>query len=303
MTAGSNLLPAGVLAALATPLDGMGRLDHEGLRRLVEHVLDGGVHGVSPVGSTGEGAHLSPQQRVDVTARVRQLVPEGLAVVAGAPVLDPTEGLRHLDDLAAAGADAALVSLQGVYPLADADVARVYETLAERSSLPIVLYNIPVYTRIRLAPSLVGRLAQHPNVLGIKDSSFDVEYLQEVVCATSREDFRVLTGAGTLLVASLGLGAHGMIAASMNLVPELGVGIHRAFTSGEEATARALQERLSKVITACRRDPAPAGWKAALSVAGICSDAMVAPASPLPEPAHSELARALTDLGVVGGGG
>ncbi|MGH3744515.1 MAG: dihydrodipicolinate synthase family protein, partial [Mycobacteriales bacterium] len=159
-------------------------------------------------------------------------------------------------------------------------------------------YNIPVYTGIRIAPDLVGRLAAHPSVLGIKDSSRDMEYLQEVVYATAGADFRVLTGTDTLLVASLVLGAHGTIAASVNLVPQLAVGIHRAYTSGDLMAARAQQKQLVRVVMACRRGPAPAGWKAALAIVGICADTMAAPASVLSEPLRTELARELAELGV-----
>ena len=295
----STVLPGGVMAALATPLDRDGLLDENGLHRLVEHILAAGVDGVSPVGSTGEGAHLDGHRRAQVTERVRALVPDGFPVVAGAPVLDPDRGVHDLTDLGTAGATAALVSIQGVYPLAAADVARVYQDLAERSPLPLVLYNIPVYTRLSLDPDLVGRLATHPNVVGIKDSSRDLEYLQQIVTATAGTDFRVYTGTDTLLSASLLLGADGTIAASVNLVPELAVGIYRAVGSGDTATAQMLQARLAAIVRACRRGPAPAGWKAALSLAGLCSDRMASPASPLPQSERDDLRRALVELGVV----
>jgi len=300
MTTNARLLPAGVLAALATPLDVDGRLDRDGLQRLVEHVVTGGADGLSPVGSTGEGARLTRRQRVEVTTRVRALAPPPMPVVAGAPVRTAAEGLQELEALADAGASAALVSVQANYPLSDEDLERLYETLAERAPLPIVLYNIPAVTGIRIPPELVGRLASHPNVIGVKDSSRDVEYLQEVVFATAGADFRVFTGTDTLLVASLALGAHGAIAASVNLVPELAVGICRAFKSGDLQTARGLQERLARVVMACRRGHASAGWKAALAIAGICADHMAPPASALPEPLRVNLARVLVDLGVAG---
>jgi dihydrodipicolinate synthase/N-acetylneuraminate lyase len=290
----------GVFAALATPLDEDGQLDRAGLARLVQRIVAGGADGLSPAGSTGEGAHLSPRQRVELTARVRELVPEGMPVITGAPVRDVSEAERYLADLAAAGASAALVSLQAAYPLGAADVARVYHRLADSASLPIVLYNIPVFTRIVISPDLVGELAAHPNVLGIKDSSGDIAYLQEVIYATEAAQFSVLTGIDKFLVAGLALGAHGTLAASVNLVPELPVGICRAFASGDLHEARALQQRLARVITACGRGTAPAGWKAALALAGVCSDAMVAPASPLGGAERAALAAELAELGIRG---
>jgi dihydrodipicolinate synthase/N-acetylneuraminate lyase len=178
-------------------------------------------------------------------------------------------------------------------------VLRFYEKLADRSDLPLVLYNIPAYTGVRIAPDVVARLAVHPNIAGIKDSSRDMEYQQGVVFASAGAPFRVYTGSDTLLLASLAAGAHGTIAASVNLVPELATGIHRAFTSGDLATARREQERLFRVVMACRSGPAPAGWKAALAIAGICEPHLAPPAGPLPAPMREDLARMLGELGVV----
>jgi 4-hydroxy-tetrahydrodipicolinate synthase len=294
----TQLLPAGVYAALATPIDAGGALDGAGLERLVARVVAGGADGISPVGSTGEGARLTREQRLDVVRRVRSLVPDDLPVIAGAPLFDIAGGLSELAALADAGADAALVSPQSGYQLFDNDVLRFFEGLAERSTLPLVLYNIPAYTGVRIATDVVGRLAEHPNVVGVKDSSRDMEYLQGVVFATSETAFRVFTGTDTLLAASLAAGADGTIAASVNVVPELAVAIHRAFTSGDLAAARREQGRLFRVVMACRRGPAPAGWKAALSAVGICEAYLAPPGSALPAPMRDELARALTDLGL-----
>lgn len=290
----------GVFAALATPLGENGQLDRSGLERLVARIVAGGADGLSPAGSTGEGAHLSAQQRVELTTQVRALVPAAMPVITGAPLRDVDAGERYLADLADAGASAALVSLQAAYPLGAADVARVYHRLAERAPLPIMLYNIPVFTRIVIPPSLVGELAQHPNVLGIKDSSGDIAYLQDVIYATEGAQFSVLTGTDNVLLASLALGAHGTLAASVNLVPELAVGICRAFASGDLTAARGMQQRLTRVVRACGRGAPPAGWKAALAIAGVCAGTMVAPASPLPDPDRTALAAELAELGVDG---
>jgi 4-hydroxy-tetrahydrodipicolinate synthase len=163
-----------------------------------------------------------------------------------------------------------------------------------------MIYNIPVFTRVVVAPDLVGELARHPNVIGIKDSSGDIAYLQDVIYATEGTQFSVLTGTDNLLIASLALGAHGTLAASVNLVPELAVGICRAFASGDVSTARELQQRLTRVVRACGRGTAPAGWKAALAIAGVCADVMVAPASALRGEDRAALAAELAELAVPG---
>jgi len=301
MTTGSTFRPAGAMVALATPVHADGTLDEAGLERLVQRVVAGGVDGISPVGSTGEGALLTRAQRQDVCRRVRALAPPGMPVIPGLPLITLREGPDELKGLAEAGATAALVAAPFYYPLSDSGVLRVYETLADQSPLPLVLYNIPVYTKITIAPEVVGRLAAHPAIAGIKDSSRNMEYHEQVIYATAGAEFGVLTGSDTLLVASLTLGTAGTIAASANLVPELTTGVCRAVAAGRAAEALSLQQRLTRIVTACRRGYAPAGWKAALEIAGVCAAHPVPPGTPLSAGDRAELAELLAAEGLAAG--
>jgi len=274
--------PSGAMVALLTPLDADGRLDEHGLERLVERVVAGGIDGISPNGSTGEGARLGRERRIAVATRVRKLAPDGMPVVSGVPLTTLDEGRAELDDLAELGATAALVAPPSYYPLPDESVLRMYEALAGDAPLPLLLYNIPIFTKVRLAPGVVARLATHPAIAGIKDSSRDMEYQQELIAATADAEFAVLTGADSLLVASLAVGVAGSITAGANLVAELPVGIQRAFHAGDFRTATELQRRLARIVAACNAGEPPAGWKAALSVAGVCGPDLAAPAAALP---------------------
>ena len=274
--------PSGAMVALLTPLDADGRLDEHGLERLVERVVAAGIDGISPNGSTGEGARLGRQRRIAVATRVRKLAPDGMPVVSGVPLTTLDEGRAELDDLAELGATAALVAPPSYYPLPDESVLRMYEALAGDAPLPLLLYNIPIFTKVRLAPGVVARLATHPAIAGIKDSSRDMEYQQELIAATADAEFAVLTGADSLLVASLAVGVAGSITAGANLAPELPVGIQRAFHAGDFRTATELQRRLARIVAACNAGEPPAGWKAALSVAGVCGPDLAAPAAALP---------------------
>lgn len=296
--ASADIKLTGVMVALATPVDASGAVDDAGVERLVKRVLAGGVSGVSPAGSTGEGPKLTSAQRVSLAARVRALVPDGLPVVPGMPATNRTDALSELEALADAGADAALVSPPSYYPLPDEAVHGLYQGLADSSPLPLVLYNIPSYTKVRIAPEVAAALAGHPNVIGMKDSSRDMEYHQQVIlaCRGAGDGFRVLTGTDTLLVASLAVGASGAIVASANLAPELSVGIYRAFTSGDMDTAWRLQEQLVRVVAACRRSSTPAAWKAALEIAGVCGADPVPPGAVLSSAQRAELAAELATV-------
>lgn len=287
---------AGVLAALATPATEDGALDAGGLERLVGRVVAGGVSGISPVGSTGEGPKLSAGQRAAVVRRVRACVPSAMPVVPGMPIGTLDDAVTELGVLAEAGASAALVSPPSYYPLGDGAVLRLYQALADRSPLPLLLYNIPVFTKVRIAPEVAAELATHPQVAGMKDSSRDMEYQQQVLVACAGADFRVFTGTDTLLVASLLAGACGTIAASVNLVPQLVVGIYQAFATGDIPGALALQQSLSAVVAACRRGDFPAGWKAALEIAGVCAAHPILPGTALPAAQRADLAARLDAL-------
>lgn len=291
-------LPAGALVALATPTTLAGEPDLEAIERLVEHVVSGGVAGISPCGSTGEGARLTARQRRGVTAHVIDRA-RGLPVIGGVPVSavpDAEAELRGLHDL---GARAALVAPPAYFPMTETEVEAFYGRLADNSPVPLVLYNIPAFTRVPVPAQTVGRLASHPNVVGLKDSSRDLEYLQAAVGAVrnaAAEDFRIYTGTDTLLVASSLAGADGSIAASANLVPELGAQILE-LVSTDLPRAIELQRRLAGIVASCRRGTPPAGWKAALSLLGIGTAAPVPPALPLPDDAIEQLRQEL--LGVL----
>lgn len=280
---------SGVMVALVTPVEETGGIDLCGLERLMERVVAGGVDGISPVGSTGEGPKLTSGQRVSLVSRVRALVPAGMPVVPGMPLVTVAEALAEIQSLAEADATAVMVSPPSYYPLADDAVLRLYETVADRSPLPLLLYNIPAFTKVRIAPEVVAALATHPNVVGLKDSSRDLEYQQQVLRACAGAAFSVLTGTDSLLVASLVIGARGAIAASANLAPELAVGVYRAFAAGDVPAALRRQDQLSAVVAACRCGDFPAGWKAALELRGVCGADPVPPGSPLSAAQHADL--------------
>lgn len=282
-------LPAGVTVALATPLTEAGALDEAALDRLVERVLSAGVVGISPLGSTGEGSRLPRPTRMRMIEGVRARLPEGFPLIAGVPVMAAADAPADLAEAADRGATAALVAPPTYYPAADEDVERLYTAIADASPIPIVIYNIPVFTKISVAPAVLGRIAHHPRIAGIKDSSRDMEYLEAVLYAVEGAEFDVLTGSDTMLLASLLLGAHGTIAASANLVPGLSVALYDAAGKGDLDAARRIQRDLYRIVQASRRGTAPAGWKAALEIAGVCSARLVPPADKLPEPLYAAL--------------
>lgn len=293
-------LPKGILTALVTPVGSDGAVDHTALERLVARSVAGGVAGLSPCGSTGEGARLTFAQRMQLVESVLA-VASSLPVIAAVPLSSMAAGREELAELGRLGVRAALVAPPSYYPAGERELVRLYGTLAEDSPVPIVLYHIPAFTS-GIPIGAIEQLLDHPRVVGIKDSSRDLEYLQSllmVVRASGKEDFTVYTGTDTLLVPSLLMGAGGAIAASPNLVPELGVAVLRATVEGRLQDAWEAQQQLAQVVGACRRGNFPAGWKAALELADLCSKDLVPPASSLPQNHIGDLQDSLEHLGVL----
>lgn len=291
---------AGVMCALVTPMDEHGEVDLGGLERLVQRVVEGGVRGVCPVGSTGEGPRLTAQQRRAVVERVRSLVPAGLPVIPSPSTAAPTRTVEDVETLAALGCDAVLIPPPSGFLLDDDDVRRFYEDLAARSPLPIVMYNFPALTRVRISPAVVGALACHQRIIGVKDSSRELEYTQAALYASADvPDFVVLTGSDTMLLATLVLGGSGAIVGSANLVPGLGVSLYEAILAGDWPRARKLQRVLFDVVCAARAAGFPTGWKAALEMAGVCAGYPAPPASHLSGETLATLRKRLEELKVL----
>lgn len=294
---------AGVVPALVTPFDDRGRLDRAALDRLLDRVLAHPVSALSPVGSTGEGPLCSRRMRVEVVRAIAERVGAGVPIVPGAVSTSLEDVAADLDAYAEAGAAAALVPPPFYYRHGSGDAERFVEALLGASPLPLVLYNIPQFTKVPFPPDVVGRLAEHPRVIGLKDSSGDLEGFSAILAALrDGVAFSALTGTDTLLLASLALGAAGTIAASANLVPGLGLEVLSAATSGDLIGAAAAQRRLLAVVTAVRRAGAPWAWKAALHLAGVCGPAVAPPAAPLDKAALERLHADLVALGVLDGG-
>lgn len=288
----------GVHVALATPIGADGAFDAAALDKLLDRVISGGVMGVCPTGSTGEGPRLTRAQRRDIARRVRTALGTDRLVIPAGSAMTVSDAVSEIDDLAEAGADAVLLAPPSYYPMAADGIGAWYAAVAADAALPIVLYNIPPMTKISIPAATVAELAGMAEIIGIKDSSRDFEYLQSVCYATADEEFAVLTGSDTMLLPSMLVGAVGAIAASANLVPELGLAVYRATVEGDLERARQCQQELYRVVMACRVGTPPAGWKAALAWAGVCSADPVLPIPALDDAARQALGSRLELLGV-----
>ena len=291
---------AGVIPALATPLTRDGSVDDAGVGRLVEHVLAGGVTGLLPLGSTGECSSLDEGSRRALLAAVVQANAGRVPIICGVAQSHLAGAQLEVAAAAALGADAALVTPPFYYPMDQAGVLAFYRTLARRSPIPILLYNIPQFTKVVAEPETVAALAREGSLVGIKDSSRNFEYF-ELVRAATRDlpHFRVFTGSDTMLLVSLVMGGAGTICGAANVAPAWVVQIYEAYRRGDLESARDQQDRLAALVMSLRGGVFPSAIKAALDLQGVCEPWPAKPIAPLEEAARATLHHRLSEWGLL----
>jgi dihydrodipicolinate synthase/N-acetylneuraminate lyase len=294
----------GVIVALLTPVDSGGRVDHGALRALTERLVARGVTGISPLGSTGEGYSLGLEQRLAVTDTVAGTVPAGMPVIPGVFAHNHEQAVAEVAGYAAHGATAVLAAPPAYYPLEAAEQLSYFSRLADETALPLVLYNIPFYTKVKIAPPAAAVLAAHPQVAGLKDSGRDLGYATALldalaVAGDEAVHFSVLTGTDTMLVSYLLAGARGTICASANLVPETVLATYEAVLAGKLDEALRHEARLRAVQSALAAGPAPAALKSALASLGVLPcRALVPPRRSLTDEEAAAVRERLTALGI-----
>jgi 4-hydroxy-tetrahydrodipicolinate synthase len=290
----------GVLPALVTPLTEEGTVDEPAVERLVNHVLAGGVSGLVPLGSTGETASLDEPARRRMLGAVLKAARGRVPVICGVAQSHLAAAQAEVQAAAGLGADAVLVAPPFYYPIDQATVLAFYRTLAASSTIPILLYNIPQFTKVVAEPATVAALAREGTIKGIKDSSRDFEYF-ELVCGATRDlpAFRIFTGSDTMLLASMAMGGAGTICGAANVAPAWVVRIYDEFQRGDWSAARAHQDELVDLVMGLRGGVFPAAIKAALELQGVCSAWPARPVAPLDAGAKAALGDRLAGWGLL----
>lgn len=288
----------GILAPVTTPFHaGTEDLDLAGFTRNVGALVSAGLHGIVVCGSTGEAALLSDDERRVLLEAARSATPRDRQLLMGAGAESTRQTLKRCADAKAAGADAVLVVAPHYYSNAmTAEALRThYRAVADGSPVPVVLYNIPKYMHFALPADLVAELAQHPNVIGIKDSSGDLNMLGGFLKAQS-ESFAVITGNAGTLVPALDAGARGGILAVADFAPTLCLQAYDAQRKGNAAAAAELQATLKPLASVIVAELGIAGVKTACDVAGLVGGPVRRPLVDLDEKAEQRVRELLAGV-------
>jgi 4-hydroxy-2-oxoglutarate aldolase len=280
----------GILLPLPTPFNASGDVDDSALRANIAKWNTTGIGGHVVLGSTGERVNLDEREYLHIIEVARAAVPSDLVFIAGAGQQSTRITIDEVKRAAATGADAVLVLTPHFYRSAITQAALVdhYLAVAEAATVPVLLYSMPALTGIRIEPETVARLSEHPNIIGIKDSSPDIDGLKETVriCPAS---FAVLTGNGTVLRDALDAGACGGILAVGCAAPEICLEVFHAFKTGDNERAVALQARLSPLAAAVTTRFGIGGLKASLDLKGYVGGSVRAPLRAPAHDAHEEI--------------
>jgi len=291
----------GVFAALTTPFAG-DEVAVDGFKKNILRYNTTGLAGYVVLGSTGEAVFLDDAEAEKLVAAARATADPEMKVIAGASRESTRLTIEFASRLAGLGADAVLVKPPHYYKsqMTPEIIKRFYFDLADKSPVPVLIYNIPQNTGIAVGPSTVIELSSHPNIGGIKDSSGILSNLTDVVPGV-RPDFRFLLGAGSLFLAGLLLGASGGILAMAAAVPDLCLQVQSLFRRGKLLEARQLQLDLAPLNRALTQTLGIPAIKYALDLLGFTGGLPRPPLLPLDEPGKDVVRGLLAKLGLLEG--
>ena len=285
-----------MLLPTTTPFSVSGEVDLRALAANLDKWSSTDIAGYVLLGSTGERVHLEESEYLRIIEHAREHVSSGRALIVGAGQQSTIGTIKEIARAAASGADAVLVITPNYYrsSITQDTLISYYKSVADAAVVPVLLYSMPALTGIKIEPETVAQLSEHPNIVGVKDSSNDVAGFKQTVALCPAE-FAVMTGNGTVFLDALEAGATGAILAVGCVAPELCVEIFRLFRSGELEGARTLQQKLTPLAAAVTTRFGIGGLKAALDLAGYRGGEVRAPLQVPDENARTEIAALLED--------
>jgi 4-hydroxy-tetrahydrodipicolinate synthase len=290
--------PFGIIPAMVTPLTAEDQLNLPALHRLTDYLIAGGCHAVFATGSQGEFWAFSAEEKQQVWETVVEAAAGRVPVYAGTAAETTRETIALTRLAERAGVDAVSVLTPYFISPNDAQLYGHYRAVAESTRLPVLLYGNPARTGVKLSVDLVARLAAIENIVGIKDSTGDLELTSEYIRAVP-EEFSVLMGRDTLIFAALLCGAKGAIAATGNVCPALVAQIYDRFVAGDLDGARAAQQQLAPLRMAFSWGTFPVVIKEALDLMGMQAGPGRAPVGPLSADQRERLRGVLAQMGLL----
>lgn len=273
----------GIVPPMITPLKDIDTLDVEGMEKLVEHILAGGVAGLFVLGTTGEFSSISYKLRYEVIERVCNQVDGRVPVLVGITDTSLIESVNMAEFAAKCGADAVVAAPPFYYASGQPELIEYYQNLSKRLPLPLYLYNMPVHTKVMIEPKTVLALSEDKNIIGLKDSSANMAYFRSVQhLMRNKPEFELWMGPEEITGDAVLLGGNGGVNGGANMFPKLYVDLYKAAEAKDIEKVKELQSKVmqisSNIYTVGRYGSSYLkGLKCALSVMNICDDYIADP--------------------------
>lgn len=287
--------PRGIIPPMITPFDEEEKVDSKTVKKITNYLIDAGVHGVFPLGSTGEGYGIDFNEKSKVIEAVLEATNNRVPVYAGTGAITTKESVRLTEMATKLGVDALSVITPYFISPNEEELYIHYKEIADSTDLPIILYNNPGRTGVDLSLELIIRLSSIKNIVGIKDSSGDMSKAAEIIRRTG-SNFSVLAGRDTLIYGFLAYGGHGSVAATANIVPELVVSIYELYQKGEYQAALEAQFKLAPLRVAFSLGSFPVLMKEGLKLRGIDVGNTLNPIKPLTAEGRKILKKILDEM-------
>lgn len=272
MLKGSVILPlfSGAATALITPFKN-GKIDYVSMGKLIEWQISQGIDALVVCGTTGEASTLSPIEKVQLVKFAVDLTDKRIPVIAGVGSNSTQMTAELAEEMECAGADGLLVITPYYNKCTDIGLIAHYETVSNKLSVPVIMYSVPSRTAVNISPDVVKVLAEHPNIIGIKEASGNISQICEIAASIS-DDFCLYSGNDDQTVPIMSLGGIGCISTVSNLIPARYAGMIHDYLAGNCKAAGKEQVAIKPLVNAVFAEVNPIPVKSALAMMGMCEE-------------------------------
>ena len=292
-----NTVFKGMATAMVTPMTSTG-VDYDTFARFIDFQLESGINALVAVGTTGESATLSQQERKDVIRFAVERVAGSVPVIAGTGTNNTEHVLNFTRSACDSGADAVLVVTPYYNKATQGGLFKHFSMVADVSEKPVIMYNVPSRTGCNLAPDTVAKLAEHPNIVGLKEASGNMAQVVQIV-AKCGDKLDIYSGEDGLTVPMMAMGGKGCISVLSNVAPELAVEMTDRFFAGDIEGAAELQCRTLPLIDALFSEVNPIPAKAAVAAMGFGCEYVRMPLTPMEDANRENLFSQMRKLGIL----
>ena len=292
-----NTLFTGMATAIVTPMKNDGSVDFEAMGRFIDFQIENGINALVVMGTTGENATLEPEEQKEIIAFTVKRTAGRVPVFAGTGTNNTAHVLENTKNACEVGVDGILVVTPYYNKATQAGLIKHFTMIADASEVPVILYNVPGRTGCALTPKTIATLAEHPNIVGLKEATGNMAQMVEIMHLCG-DKIDVYSGEDALTVPMMAMGGAGTISVLSNILPAETVAMTDACKAGDFKTAAAMQCKFMPLINALFSQVNPIPVKAAAAALGFGDDALRMPLTPMEEPFRTTMFEEMRKLGM-----